>query len=79
MQTKKLIFEKSQHFYLDNFEVRLQYEVASLCNQPLPKFSSHQFETLYRGYKSIENVHVTLQTKKKFFLVKITGFATLPL
>ena len=31
---------------LDNFQVRLQYGVASLCNQLLPEFSSNQFETL---------------------------------
>ena len=30
---------------LDNFQVWLQYGVASLCNQLLPEFSSNQFET----------------------------------
>ena len=38
---------------LDNFQVRLQYWVASLCNQLLPEFSSNQFETLHRCYKHI--------------------------
>ena len=59
---------------LDNFQVRLQYWVASLCNQPLPEFSSNKFETLHRCYKHIEDVHVTLsrQVKKKFD--KITTF-----
>ena len=44
---------------LGNFQVRLQYGVASLCNQLLPEFSSNQFETLHRCYKHIEDVHVT--------------------
>ena len=35
-------------FDLDNFQVRLQYGVASLCNQLLPEFSSNQFETFHR-------------------------------
>ena len=35
------------------FQVRLQYGVASLCNQLLPEFSSNQFETLHRCYKHI--------------------------
>ena len=34
---KKKIFDI---FDLDNFEVRLQYGVASLCNQHLTEFSS---------------------------------------
>ena len=42
----------------DNFQVRLQYGVESLCNQLLPDFSSNQFGTLHRCYKHIENVHV---------------------
>ena len=40
---------------LDNFQVRLQYGIASLCNQLLPEFSSYQFETLHRCYKHIED------------------------
>ena len=44
---------------LDHFQVRLQYWVASLCNQLLPEFSINQFETLHRCYKHIEDVHVT--------------------
>ena len=49
---------------LDNFQVKLQYWVASLCNQLHPEFSSNQFETLHRCYKHIEDVHVTLAGKK---------------
>ena len=57
---KKIIFDKSYGILdLDNFQVRLQYWVASLCNQLLPEFSSNQFETLQRCYKHIEDVHVT--------------------
>ena len=56
-QGKKIIFDKITAFwtwtifrlgfnlYLENFQVRLQYGVASLCNQLLPEFSSSQFET----------------------------------
>ena len=53
---------------LDNFQVRLQvrlqYWVASLCNQLLPEFSSNQFETLHRCYKHIEVVHVTFSRQE---------------
>ena len=52
---------------LDNFQVRLQYGVASLCNQLLPEFSSNQFETLHRCYKHIENVHVTFSRQENNF------------
>ena len=52
---------------LDNFEVRLQYGVASLCNILLPEFSSNHFETLHRCYKHIENVHVTLCRRENNF------------
>ena len=45
---KKNFFDKIQA--LVNFEVMLQYRVASLCNQLLPEFSSTQFETLHRCY-----------------------------
>ena len=41
---------------LDNFQVRLHYKVASLCNQLLLEFSSNQFETFHRCYKHIEDV-----------------------
>ena len=47
--------------------VRLQYWVASLCNQLLPEFSSNQFETLHRCYKHIENVHVTFSRQENNF------------
>ena len=53
---------------LDNFQVRLQYWVASLCNQLLPEFSSNQFETLHRCYKHIEDVHVTFSRQENHFL-----------
>ena len=53
---------------LDNFQVRLQvrlqYWVASLCNQLLPEFSSNQFKTMHRCYKHIEDVHVTFSRQK---------------
>ena len=52
---------------LDNFQVRLQYGVASLCNQLLPEFSSNQFETLQRCYKHIENAHVTFSRQENNF------------
>ena len=52
---------------LDNFQVRLQYGVASLCNQLLQEFSSNQFETLHRCYKYIEDVHVTFSRQEKNF------------
>ena len=53
---------------LDNFHVRLPFEIASLCNQLLPEFSSNQFETLYICYKHIENVHVTFSRQENNFL-----------
>ena len=52
---------------LDNFQVRLQYWVASLCNQLLPEFSSNQFETFHRCYKYIDNVHVTFRRQENNF------------
>ena len=52
---------------LDNFQVRLQYGVASLCNQLLPEFSSNQFETLHRCYKHIEDVHMTFSRQENNF------------
>ena len=52
---------------LDNFQVRLQYWVASLCNQLLPEFSSNQFETMHRCYKHIEDVHVTFSRQENHF------------
>ena len=52
---------------LDNFQVRLQYCVASLCNQLLSEFSSNQFETLDRCYKHIEDVHVTFSRQENHF------------
>ena len=52
---------------LDNFQVRLQYWVASLCNQLLPDFLSNRFETLHRCYKHIENVHVTFSRQENNF------------
>ena len=52
-----------RHLGLDNFQVRLQYWVASLCNQLLPEFSSNQFET----YKHIKDVHETLSRQENNF------------
>ena len=52
---------------LDDFQVRLQYRVASLCNQLLPEFSSNQFETVHRCYKHIEDVHVTSSRQENYF------------
>ena len=52
---------------LDDFQVMLQYGVASLHNQLLPEFSSNQFETLHRCYKHIENVHVTSSRQENHF------------
>ena len=76
---EKIIFDKITAFWtwtifrlgfnldLDNFQVRLQYGVASLCNQLLPEFSSNQFETLHRCYKHIEDVHVTFSRQENNF------------
>ena len=52
---------------LDNFQVRLQYWVASLCNQLLPEFLSNQFETLHRCYKHIEDLHVSFRRQENHF------------
>ena len=59
---------------LDNFQVRRQYGVASLCNQLLPEFSSNQFETFHRCDKHIEDVHVTLSRQENHFLTKLRHF-----
>ena len=61
------IWQNNGIFDLDNFQVRLQYGVASLCNQLLPEFSSNQFETLDRCYKYIEDVHVTFIRQENNF------------
>ena len=75
----KIIFDKITAFWtwtifrlgfnldLDNFQVRLQYGVASLCNQLLPEFSTNQFETFHICYKHIENVHVTFSRQENNF------------
>ena len=52
---------------LDNFQVRLQYWVASLCNQLLPGFASNQFETLHSCYKHNEDVQVTSSRQENNF------------
>ena len=52
---------------LDNFQIRLQYWVASLCNQLLLEYSNNQFETLHRCYKHIEDVHVTFSRQENHF------------
>ena len=61
---------------LENFPVRLQYSVASLCNQLLPKYASNQFETLHRCNKHIEDVHVTFSRQENHCFDKITAFLT---
>ena len=54
------MFDKITPFFdLDNFQVRLQYGVASLCNRLLSGFSNNQVETLHRCYTRIEYVYVT--------------------
>ena len=53
---------------LDNFQIRLPFGAASLCNQLLPEFSSNQFETYHRCYKHIEDVHVTFSSHENHFL-----------
>ena len=70
-----MIFSKQEILDLDNFQVRLQYGVASLFNQLHPEFSSNQFETFHRCYKHIEDEHVTLAGKKIIF-DEITAFWT---
>ena len=70
---KKIIHDKILD--LDNFQVRLQYWVASLCNQLLLEFSSNQFETFHRFYMHIEDVHVTFSMQENNF-DKITTFWT---
>ena len=70
-----MIFSKQENnfrqnysiLHLDNFQARLQYGVASLCNQLLPEFSSNQFETFQRCYKHIENVHVAFSRQENNF------------
>ena len=52
---------------LDNFQVRLQYEVASLCNQLLSEFSSNQFETFLRCIKHIEEAHMIFSRQDNNF------------
>ena len=61
------LFMVGFNFDLDNFQVRLQYGVASLCNQLLPEFSSNQFETFHRCYKHIEDVYVTFSRQENHF------------
>ena len=56
-----------KHIRIDNFQGRLPYWVASLCNRHLPEFSSNQFETLHRCYKHIEDVHVTFSRQENHF------------
>ena len=62
-----MIFRLGFNLDLDNFQVRLQYGIASLCNQLLPEVSSNQFETFHRCYKHIEDVHVTFSRQENNF------------
>ena len=66
-QAKKWLWTKLRHLGMENFEVKLQYGVASLCNQFLSGLSSNQFETVYRCCKHIEHVHVTFCGPKNNF------------
>ena len=52
---------------LDNFQVRLQYGAASLCNLLPPEFFSNQFETLHRCYKHFEDMHVIFSRQENHF------------
>ena len=68
-------FSKQENYFLQNygildlgnFQVRLQYWVASLCNQLIPEFSIDQFETFHRCYKHIEDVHMTFSRQENNF------------
>ena len=74
-------FSRQENFFwqnygildLDDFQVRLQYCAAKLCNQFLPEFSSNQFETLHSYYKHIEAVHVTF-SRQEIILTKLRHF-----
>ena len=46
--------------------------VTNSCNQLLTEFSSNQFKTLYKYYKHIKDVHLTV-LKLKFFFLKNYG------
>ena len=54
-------------FRFDNFQVRLQYWVARLCNQHLPGFASNQLETSHKCYKHNEDVQVTFSKQENHF------------
>ena len=69
LSRQEIILTKYGILVLDNFQIRLQYWVASLCNRLLPGFSSNQFETFHRCYKHIEDVHVTL-SRQEIILTK---------
>ena len=70
-----LIFSKQESSFwqnygildLANFQVRLQYWVASLCNQLLTEILCNQFETLHRCFKHNEDVHVTFSRQENYF------------
>ena len=54
-------------FYLDNFQLMLQYGVLTLCNQLLPEVSSNKLQTLHRCYKHIEDMHLTFCRPENYF------------
>ena len=60
---------------LDNFQVSLQYGVASLCNQLLTEFSSNQFE-IFQEVISILKMCMCLLADKKIISDKIAAFWT---
>ena len=74
LQAKKKLWQKYGIFDLDNFQIRLQYGVASLCNQLLSGFSNNQFETLHRCYTRIEYVYVTFFAGENIIFDKIRHF-----
>ena len=49
---------------LDNFQVRLQYWVASLCNQLLPRVFKQSIWNFAQMYMHIEDVHVTFSRQE---------------
>ena len=80
----RVIFSRQENHFLtkygildlDNFQVRFQFWVASLCNQLLPEFSSNQFKTLHKCYQHIEDVRVISSRQENHFFDKMTAFWT---
>ena len=66
MIVKKYLLQLNGIFFQDNFEVRLQYRIASLRNQLHPEFASKPFKSLHRCNKRIQDVHLILYRQKIF-------------